>query len=258
MAARPGAANTGVPSGTKLTVHQGNLVITQAGTVVDGLDVRGFVDVRAKNVTIRNSVVRGGTPGNGSRGLVTVPSASYSLVIEDSTLSPSISSPFNDGLRGMNITARRIEVRGVVDSAHLYGDDVTIEDSWLHSNAHFASDPNQGGRASHDDGVQIQRGSRITLRNNTITGATNAAIMLTQDAGQVRDLVVDDNFLDHGACVMNIKNMATAPANVTISDNVFGRNATYPKCGIKVPATRYVLQMKGNLFTDGAAVPRTA
>ena len=253
----PGPSNTGVPAGTSLTVKQGDVIVTTDSTVIDGWDVRGYVDIRANNVTIRNSVIRGGTPGTTSRGLVTVASSSYSLTIEDSLLDPSTRSPFHDGLRGMNITAKRLDIRGVVDSAHFYGDNVTITDSWLHDNSHFASDPNQGGSASHDDGIQIQRGTGITVRNNTITGATNAAIMLTQDAGQVKDLHVEDNLLDHGACVMNIKDMATAPLNVTITGNTFGRNATFPRCGIKVPATSYALTMRANYFTDGEAVRRT-
>src|SRR5690606_36358755 len=39
---KPGAHNTGVPAGTDLTVHEGDLTITEDGTVVEGLDVRGF------------------------------------------------------------------------------------------------------------------------------------------------------------------------------------------------------------------------
>ena len=49
----PGASNTGVPSGTKLTVHSGLILITTPGTVIDGWDLHGTVIVHAANVTIR-------------------------------------------------------------------------------------------------------------------------------------------------------------------------------------------------------------
>ena len=253
----PDAGNTGVPAGTSLTVHQGDLVITKAGTVIDGWDIRGYVEIKAVGVVIRNSILRGGTPGSYSRGLVTVGSAAYSVTIEDSELVPSVSSPLNDGLRGMNITARRVNVHGVVDAVHIYGDNVSITDSWLHDNAWFAVDPNQGGKPSHDDSVQIQIGKNITLVHNTITGASNAAIMLTQDRGLVSGLTVSDNFLDHGACTVNIKNMPTAPVDVVLHDNTFGRNAQYRSCGIKVPNTSYQLDLLNNLYVDGAVVTLT-
>ena len=253
----PDATNTGVRPGTQLTVRQGDLVITTPGTVIDGWDIRGYVEIKASGVIIRNSILRGGTPGTYSRGLVTVGSSAYSVTIEDSELVPSISSPLNDGLRGMNITARRVNIHGVVDAVHIYGDNVSITDSWLHDNAWFAVDPNQGGKASHDDSVQIQIGKNITLAHNTITGASNAAIMLTQDRGLVSGLKITDNFLDNGACIVNIKNMATAPVGVVLHDNTFGRGATYRTCGMKVPNTSYVLDLENNLFTDGVVVGLT-
>jgi len=154
----------------------------------------------------------------------------------------------------MNITARRVNIHGVVDAVHIYGDNVSITDSWLHDNAWFAVDPNQGGKASHDDSVQIQIGKNITLAHNTITGASNAAVMLTQDRGLVSNLRITDNFLDNGACIVNIKNMATAPVGVLLHDNTFGRGAKYSTCGIKSPNTTYVLDLKNNLFIDGVTV----
>ncbi|MDO8106797.1 hypothetical protein Q6348_06250 [Isoptericola sp. b441] len=253
----PGPSTTGVPTGTSLTRHDGDIVVTRDGTVLDGLDVHGYVVVKARNVVIRNSIVRGGTPTTYSRGLITVPSSAYSATVQDTEIVPEISSPYQDGLRGMNITATRLNIHGVVDQVHIYGDNVTITDSWLHDNAHFLNDPNHGGTPSHDDGVQIQVGRNITLRNNVITGSHNAAIMVTEDQGLVADLDIQNNLLDYGACVVNIKNQPTAPQNVRLADNTFGRHAIYPSCGIKMPNTSYRLALTGNYFTDGAPVTIT-
>ena len=57
----PDAGNTGVRPGTQLTVRQGDLVITTPGTVIDGWDIRGYVEIKASGVVIRNSILRGGT-----------------------------------------------------------------------------------------------------------------------------------------------------------------------------------------------------
>jgi hypothetical protein len=50
----PDATNTGVPAGTKLEVMTGDQKITEAGTVIEGKDIRGCITVVAPHVTIRN------------------------------------------------------------------------------------------------------------------------------------------------------------------------------------------------------------
>jgi len=251
----PNASTTGVPDGTPLTVHNGDLVVTTSGAVVENMDIRGFVKVSAANVTIRNTVVRGRTPG-GSVGLVTVSGAYSSATIVDSTLVASTASPYVDGVRGANFTLTRVEIANVIDQVHIYGGNVQIEDSWLHDNAHFVNDPNWGGGPSHDDNIQIQSGSNISITGSSISGSNGAGIMLTQDAGAVSDLRIAGNLLDGGACTVNVKTMASAPQNVALADNTFGRNATYWGCGIKV-ANSIPLDLQRNYFTDGATVGRT-
>lgn len=248
----PGPDNTGVPAGTPLRVHQGDLVVTTPNAVIQNLDVRGFVTVRAPGVVIRNTVVRGGTTTS-SRGLVTVDRDTASLTIEDSELAPTTPSPWIDGLRGWNITARRLDIHHVIDAAHIYGPNVTIENSWLHDNVHYESDPNWNGGPSHDDSIQIQVGTNIRIRNNTITGATGAAIQLTQDRGTVADVQITGNFLDGGGCTVNFAEKGRGPfQSVTVSDNKFGRNTGNPDCAIIAPTTTIaVLTTSNNTFTDG-------
>ena len=84
---RPGPGNTGVPDGTKLTVHSGDLTVSKDGTVVDGLDIRGFLNIKASNVTVRRSVIHGGVAtGPGFKALVAAYGDHRNFVIEDSTL----------------------------------------------------------------------------------------------------------------------------------------------------------------------------
>ena len=49
----PSASNTGLPAGVTLTAS-GSIVVTKAGTVLSGLDIKGDIYVMADNVTIQN------------------------------------------------------------------------------------------------------------------------------------------------------------------------------------------------------------
>jgi hypothetical protein len=55
----PTPSTTGVPSGTALTAS-GPITVTTPGTVIEGKDVTGGIDVQADDVTIRNSRVSNG------------------------------------------------------------------------------------------------------------------------------------------------------------------------------------------------------
>src|SRR5262245_33868450 len=57
---KPGPANTGVAAGVSLRVVTGDQVYSRDNQVISGLDIHGYVRIRARNVTIRNSIVRGG------------------------------------------------------------------------------------------------------------------------------------------------------------------------------------------------------
>ena len=248
---RPGAHNTGVPAGTQLTVHQGDLIISTPGAVVEGLDVRGFVRVTAPGVTIRNSIIRGRATTS-PKGLLTVTSESASVTIEDSELVAAQPSAFVDGVRGWNITARRLNVHGVIDGFHIYGNNVTIESSWIHSHLHFEQDPQQNGSPSHDDSVQIQKGSNIRIVGNSVSGAHNSGIQFTQDQGIVANVTISRNWLDGGGCTINLAEKGRGPfQGIVITDNTFGRSTSVASCAIIAPDTT-TLQATGNYFTDGA------
>ncbi|WP_347756845.1 right-handed parallel beta-helix repeat-containing protein [Agrococcus sp. ProA11] len=249
----PGPNNTGVPAGVNLRVHNGNMVITRAGTVIDGLDIRGFVDVRAANVTIRNSIIRGGAEG-GQDSLVRSASNSASLTITDSELVASVASPKIDGLRGWNITAERLDIHHVLDGVHLWGSgNVTMRNSWVHDILHFENDPGWNGGPSHDDTVQIQSGSNITLTGNRIEGAYNAGIILTQDAGPISNVRITDNFLDGGACTINISEKSHGPLRgIVIDNNTFGENSQH-NCHVIYPPSSSI-SLDGNRTANGGAL----
>ena len=159
-----------------LTRHDGDITVTQDGTVLRGLDIHGFVNVKAANVKIVDSMVRGGKAKGYATGLIT--NYGYpNLLVEDVSVVAEYPSVYFDGIKGNNFTARRVHVVGNVDSIKIHGDNVTVEDSLLENTTYYASDPYQGGGATHNDNIQILSGKNLTITGNTIRGATNFAIL---------------------------------------------------------------------------------
>jgi hypothetical protein len=248
---KPGKGNTGVPAGTVLTVHEGDITVTTPGTVLDSMDIRGFVTIKAANVTIRNSIIRG-TAATSPRGLVSQAYEGGSVLIEDTEIYAAQPSGWIDGVRGWNITARRVNVHDVIDGFHLYGSNTTIESSWIHDHLHYANDPHQGGGASHDDSIQIQKGAKIRIVGNTIEDAYNTGIQFTQDQGVVSDVQILKNWADGGGCTVNLAEKGKGPfQGVVINDNTFGQNTRVDNCAIISPESTKVSAAR-NVFTNGS------
>lgn len=252
---RPAAANTGVPDNTALTPHNGNLIVTTPGSIIDKLDVRGFVDVRAPNVTIRRSIIRGGVAATDT-GLINVTAEGASLALVDSTLKPASPSYRIDGIRGSNFTLLRVEITGTVDGVHIHGQyndrnsggQVRIEKSWLHDFVFYPSDPRHAD-GSHNDAIQIEGGSDIRITNNTLGGAKNAAVMIDQGYNDVRNVELVGNWANGGVCTFNIdNNPLPSLVGITITDNLFGRQST-AGCGIIISKSVQGL-LANNLWED--------
>jgi hypothetical protein len=234
-------------------VHQGDLNLTTPGQVVEGLDIHGYVNVTAPNVTIRDSIVRGGTTPTRGRGLIRDTTASATnLLVEDTELAPDRPSVYLDGLQGWNFTARRLDIHGTVDGVKIHGNKVRVESSWIHDLVAYDHDPAQNGGPSHNDGVQILGGSGIVLTGNSISGGPASGIQVTQSQGSVRGLVIEGNFIDRGTCAVKLQNAPLSTLGPVVArDNRIGSGVTIAGCGIlRTGAT--VLQESGNAWADTA------
>lgn len=249
---KPSAGTTGVPSGTTLSRHDGDITVTQAGTVISGLDIHGFVTVKAANVTIKNSIVRGGKSKGYALGLIT--NYGYdNLVVDHVDVVAEYPSVYFDGIKGWDFTARSVHVVGNVDSVKIHGDNVLIENSLLENTVYYASDPAQGGGATHNDNVQILRGKNLRILGNTIRGATNFAILGGAEQADV-GLVVDGNWLDGGHCTLKlqVKNGWSQTAKVT--DNKFGPNRKVVSCPFTAYPAVSLTQSGNTMELTGAVV----
>lgn len=248
-----GPSGVGVPAGVTLEKISDDIVVTEPGTVIDGIDLHGDITVRAPDVTIRNSTIRGNSES--PDGSTLVKSESTNLVIQDSEIASDVRSPHINGVMGSNFTLERVNIHNVVDQVHIYGDgNVSIRDSWLHSNVHYENDPNWGGEPTHDDNVQVQSGSNITITGSRLEGSNSAALMITQDQGSVSNLHIEDNTFAGGACSINIAEKGYGPVqSVSLLGNVFERTQGLDGCAVIRPETSPI-EASGNRWTDGSPV----
>lgn len=165
----PSPTTTGirVPK-SQLTVHQGDLVVTQNNRVIENLWIKGILHIRAANVTVRNCFIDGGGPAPSQTAqVVCLDARCINFVIEDSTLIPAVPHYNWTGMIGHDYTARRLHTQWNVDSFGIFNTDkpdgsprVIIEDCYMGPLALFSPDPNHinTDNRTHNDHIQIQSG----------------------------------------------------------------------------------------------------
>jgi polygalacturonase len=245
---KPDATNTGVPAGTTLTFVNGDKTYATDGDVITNLEFHGFVTVKAKNVTFRNCHFVGRTATFNAALLST--EEGTNTLIEDSSFMASSPSAWIDCIAAQSTTIRRSNIRGCVDGVKV-NDDVLIEDSYIHDMTWFASDPNQGGGPTHNDGVQAWAlAKNITLRHNNIDMAStkdgNAAFQSSST-----NTHVEDNWLDGGGCTLNFAHQSTGGplTGIYVVGNRFGRGSFF-QCPILISTQTTLSQNTGNVWDD--------
>jgi hypothetical protein len=256
LGTKPTAANTGVPAGVMLTVVDGDVMVSQDGATIDAQDIHGFLTIAASNVRVTRSIVRGhATPYAQNGGVIRINSGT-NILIEDVEIAVAAPSPTVDGMWGDHFTGRRLNIHGGVDGLKA-GAASTLECSYIHDQAYFASDPNQGGGPTHNDAIQILEGTGIRIVGNQLIASRdqNAAIQITQDFGAVGDLHMEANWADGGGCTFNIShNGGASLTDVHAIGNRFGRNSSF-SCPI-LKSTKTTLDSAGNVWDDdGTTVP---
>jgi hypothetical protein len=247
---KPKASTTGVPSGTHLKVHNGNIVVTKAKTVLDRLDVRGTIVIKAANVRITRSIVRG--TSHPAKGSALITNYGYKgLVIKDVDLRSAKESVFVDGIKGWNFTALRVHVVGNVDSIKVHGNNVSIRNSLLENTVYYAHDQYQGGGPTHNDNIQVMKGKNISITGNTIRGATNFAILGSANIGSTPNLVIKGNWVDGGHCTVKLQSLKSYKLKATVTGNKFGPHRAVSYCPmqaerqVKFTSTHNVYELTG-------------
>lgn len=243
---------------TKYNTGGADLVITKDGTVLQNLEIFGDIKVRAKNVVIRNSILRGGkhAPSNAT-GIVDATSAAVSnLVVEDSYIRPTRPHHFRDGIVGHDYSAKRNHILRTNDGLGIFNRpsgsvnaNVVASGNYIHSLTYWDWSPYHSD-GTHNDGIQVQGGQNIRLVGNTIdassiagVGSSNGprvphagiAIMLQQNVAKLANVVVEKNWVDNGQTSINVANGKYSNITVTVRENRLGRNQQDYGNGSKYP-----------------------
>lgn len=212
----PNADTTGVPAGTELKPSD-SITITKDGTVIDALEIRGTVLVRADDVTIKRSRI-----DNTGTYPIQLEPGHRNLVVEDTEIDGN--GKANVAILHGEYTLRRVDIHSVLDGPRIEGDNVLIEDSYIHD-LHRV----EGG---HHDAIQVRKGRNITIRGNNLqaynaeTGdPMNAAIQFGSLNGTLDGLVAEGNLMNGGNFTINAVKLDGG--SVIFRDNRFGRDFRY-------------------------------
>lgn len=211
----------------------GGLVVTVDNTVIDGWKISGGVQVRARNVTIRNSWITLSAGGASGTGVVNI-NPGASALIERSTLDGLNATHTCVWHEGTAMTVQRVDCRDVNDGIFMWatqvgvdgaGDNFVIQDNWLHAFTTAAAN-------GHVDGIQTEGAKHGVIRHNSIdvTQGQTSAIALWNGRKSTDDVQVDHNLIAGGGFSVYVEDYSpseSSPAggytvtNVSLTGNVF-------------------------------------
>jgi hypothetical protein len=244
----PDASTTGVPPGTKLRT-MGEVTITKAGTTLTGVRAKCII-INASNVTVRKSLVRGGSCGSARQ--VEVNEKVKNVLLEDVEIDGAKVHARGAGLGGSNFTCRRCNIHGMARGVQPNYDAV-IEDSYIHDlygtsiSENLAFSSNGGGR-------YVIRGSNLEM-NDVPTGGM--AVGLIGDWGKIDNVLIEGNLINGGGSYAvwggdpketTDKNPAYFARNVRFVNNAFGRKF-HPKCGYYGAVAAFDRKAAGNRWS---------
>jgi len=222
----PNATNTGVPANVPLTAS-GSITIDEDGTVVEGLDLRGSITVKASNVVIQNcKLTNDATAIRFERGT--------NLLVERVTLVGGGAKTLDGAIQASgDITVRRVHISGFGEGIDLYGAGGLIQDNLMVDMA------NADGKLM--DGIEAWEAKHLVIRHNLIEMPDgNSVIKLPLDVPVPGgdDVLIENNLLAGGGYTVyggyDPPNQNPSYTNVRFIGNRFSVKFG-PKCGFYGP-----------------------
>lgn len=204
----------------------GRWTITQSGAVIDSVYHNGIIDVKADNVTIKNSVICG-------RGGLVIRSYNKNLLIENSIVrgerddsAPDV-TPCPAGVGYGNYTLVRSELTWCADGIKTSGY-TDVRNNWFHDNYTYRLG---SGAGTHNDTAQ-QAGSDSSyyvFNDNSAyqdpcTSNRHFQMAPTNGVFSAPNLRIQNNFF-YGIMGFNFDRDFTAPGGI-ISSNIFAGTAS--------------------------------
>lgn len=235
------ASNTGwAPTGVTLTTYTGPSTITVDGTVIDGADINGGLQINANNVKITRSRIRtqGSSPTDGGVmavqfGTNATPNTYTGLTIEDCEITRSGPNSLDYGLQLYcgGVTIRRSKIRNLTSGIHFspYGKSCWVEDTFIGELVDISGQ-------DHNDCVIANGGAtNITLLRCRLEVpiAQTTPIAAYPEGTPNSYWTVDKCWIDGGgyACYVGYTVGSEQPNHhFTFTNNVFGRTY-FAECG---------------------------
>ena len=215
-------SQSNAPAGT--TFSNGNLTVNKEGTVVDRIWLEGCIAVKAKNVTIKNSLIRtsaachGGNGGAMGGAINTDGVGTTGLLIQDTEVDARNVAYDYTGIGAAEYTCIRCNVHGAVKNFWA-GTNVVIKESYTHDLSTRNGD-------IHSAVIDADSGSNITIDHSFIkagsTGYVTAAVQFLSSWGPGQGLTLNNSYLEGGTgadLAMSAQNY-----NVKVTNNAFSRN----------------------------------
>lgn len=256
----PDASCTGVPSGQALMVVSNDVTYDSSynGKTISNMDFHGWVTVTGSGITFKNDFFRG-RAATSDHGLLDTEASTGTITVQDSTFVPSNPSAYIDGAWARNTNFYRVNIGGGVDGLKA-NSNTLVQDSYIHDMNWFASDPNQGGGETHNDGAQTFASEKnVTLRHNRIDLSMvyhgNSAWQ-----GSGYNSLAEYNYLDGGGCTINFDAKSLPSGSILqpmyVNNNHFGRHQSFTGCVALISNNTRMTSYVGNVWQDtGAAVP---
>jgi hypothetical protein len=209
----PGLRNTG-PQLSQCPDHQlaslgrslrQPVVITQPNTVISCMKITGTLDIKADNVTVKNSTViansgKDGVAANGTSGIYVEDGAS--AVIDHVKINGDNGVHACIWHQGTALTVNAVNCYGVDDGVFSWadtgysqttGDNFTITNSYFHGFTHATAN-------GHEDGYQTEGASHGLIAHNTYRMDTSAdsAIAIWDSRRSASDITVTGNLITGG------------------------------------------------------------
>jgi hypothetical protein len=208
--------------GDGVSLNGKTLVVSRAGAVIDGVDLRGYtVEVHASNVTVKNSLFN----ASGFHTIYQTGSAS-GLVVEYNTFDGQKANNANSDIIYSDKGAATIRNN---EFFNLPSDAINTVGGTIEKN-YFSGAGYQSG--AHADAISIHSTTGpVVIRQNYIDYTTpadaavpdtNAAIKIVPHFGNINDVTVDGNVLMGGGYTIYAMNAEHAAANIKITNNDIG------------------------------------
>jgi hypothetical protein len=259
----PDCTDTGVSAGVALReMNSPNLTgdgnsavteITRSGTVINGVELTGSIDVWANNVTIENSVIRSDNWwGINQR-------AGYSgLRVLHCTIVGLPGRGPDNGYEDYAVSSAGGSVEVGWSNLSGFGDAISLGTGYIHDN--YVHDlqafiPAGSSTYNHDDAFISDGGSGLVIEHNTfldqvsITQGASSSVGLFYDSSPVTNATVEDNFMAGGSYAL-YPGGGPSSRDVVITGNVFS-TMYWPGSGYYGPvASSYWHYGSGNSWSD--------